>query len=71
MAVPKRRQSSAKSAMRFATWQRKAVGVARTALSLGKALTTRNVKCFFYPPSPVAGVLNDNVKGFGASAPND
>jgi ribosomal protein L32 len=71
MAVPKRRQSSAKSAMRFATWQRKAVDAARTALSLGKSLTTRNAKGFFYPPSPVAGVLNDNVKGFGASAPND
>ena len=65
MAVPKRRQSSAKSAMRKSHWQRKALYAARTALSLGTSLTTRNAKGFFYPPSPVTGVLNENVQGFG------
>ena len=50
MAVPKRRQSSAKSGMRKQHWQRKALEAARNALSLGKSLTTRNAKGFFYPP---------------------
>jgi hypothetical protein len=63
--------SSAKSAMRKSHWQRKAVDAARNALSLGKSLTTRNAKGFFYPPSPVAGVLNDNVKGFGTPTPTE
>lgn len=67
MAVPKRRQSSAKSRMRRQHWQRKALEAARNALSLGKSLTTRNAKGFFYPPAPVAGVLNENVQGFGKS----
>ena len=67
MAVPKRRQSSAKSGMRKQHWQRKALEAARNALSLGKSLTTRNAKGFFYPPAPVAGVLNGNVQGFGKS----
>lgn len=43
MAVPKRRQSSAKSGMRKQHWQRKALEAARNALSLGKSLTTRNL----------------------------
>ena len=67
MAVPKSRQSSAKSGMRKQHWQRKALEAARNALSLGKSLTTRNAKGFFYPPAPVAGVLNENVQGFGKS----
>ena len=67
MAVPKRRQSNAKSGMRKQHWQRKALEAARNALSLGKSLTTRNAKGFFYPPAPVAGVLNENVEGFGKS----
>ena len=67
MAVPKRRQSRAKSAMRKSHWERKALDAARVALSLGKSLTTRNAKGFFYPPAPVAGVLNENVQGFGKS----
>ena len=67
MAVPKRRMSRAKSGMRKSHWQRKALDAARNALSLGKSLTTRNAKGFFYPPSPVAGVLNENVQGFGNS----
>ena len=67
MAVPKRRQSSAKSGMRKQHWQHKALEAARNALSLGKSLTTRNAKGFFYPPAPVAGVLNKNVQGFGKS----
>ena len=67
MAVPMRRQSSAKSGMRKQHWQRKALEAARNALSLGKSLTTRNAKGFFYPPAPVAGVLNENVQGFGKS----
>ena len=67
MAVPKRRMSRAKSAMRKSHWQRKAIDAARNALSLGKSLTTRNAKGFYYPPSPVAGVLNENVQGFGNS----
>lgn len=71
MAVPKRRMSSAKSAMRYAHWQRKALDAARNALSLGKSLTTRKAKGFFYPPSPVAGVLNENIKGFGGATPTD
>ncbi len=62
MAVPKRRQSSAKSAMRKSHWQRKALYAARTALSLGTSLTTRNAKGFFYPPLPTTGVLNENVQ---------
>ena len=44
MAVPKRRMSRAKSAMRKSHWQRKAIDAARNALSLGKSLTTRNAK---------------------------
>ena len=67
MAGPKRRMSRAKSAMRKSHWQRKALDAARNALSLGKSLTTRNSKGFYYPPSPVAGVLNENVQGFGNS----
>ena len=67
MAVPKGRQSSAKSGMRKQHWQRKALEAARNALSLGKSLTTRNAKGFFYPPAPVAGVLNENVQGFRKS----
>ena len=55
MAVPKRRMSRAKSAMRKSHWQRKAIDAAR------------NAKGFYYPPSPVAGVLNENVQGFGNS----
>ena len=71
MAVPKRRQSRAKSAMRKSHWERKALDAARVALSLGKSLTTRNAKGFFYPPSPVAGVLNENVQGFLKAAPSE
>lgn len=67
MAVPKRRMSRAKSAMRHSHWQRKALDAARNALSLGKSLTTRNAKGFFYPPSPIVGVLNENVQGFEKS----
>ena len=43
--------------MRKSHWERKALDAARVALSLGKSLTTRNAKGFFYPPSPVAGVF--------------
>ena len=71
MAVPKRRMSRAKSRMRKAHWQRKALDAARAALSLGKSLTTRNAKGFFYPPAPVAGVLNENVQGFGTAKTTD
>ena len=64
MAVPKRRMSRAKSHMRKTHWQRKALDAARVALSLGKSLTTRKAKGFFYPPSPVAGVLDKTPRGF-------
>lgn len=64
MAVPKRRMSRAKSRMRKTHWQRKAQDAARVAISLGKSLTTRNAKGFYYPPSPVPGALNDQARGF-------
>ena len=71
MAVPKRRMSRAKSAMRKSHWQRKALDAARNALSLGKSLTNLNAKGFFYPPAPFAGLLNENVQGFGKSEENE
>ena len=67
MAVPKRRMSRAKSKMRKMHWQRKALDAARTALSLGKSLTTRKSKGFYYPPSPVADALNATPQGFTLS----
>lgn len=68
MAVPKRRMSRAKSRMRKSHWQRKAQDAARLAVSLGKSLTTRNAKGFYYPPSPVPGALNDKAIGFRLTA---
>ena len=68
MAVPKRRMSRAKSRMRKSHWQRKAQDAARLAVSLGKSLTTRNAKGFYYPPSPVPGALNDKAIGFQLTA---
>ena len=65
MAVPKRRMSRAKSAMRKSHWQRKALDAARNALSLGKSLTTRKSKGFYYPPAPVSENWDDEAKGFG------
>jgi hypothetical protein len=50
--------------MRKSHWQRKAQDAARLAVSLGKSLTTRNAKGFYYPPSPVPGALNEKVLGF-------
>ena len=64
MAVPKD-NVRAKSGMRKSHWQRKAL--MHSTFTLGKSLTTRNAKGFYYPPSPVAGVLNENVQGFGNS----
>ena len=64
MAVPKRRMSRAKSRMRKIHWQRKARAAARVAVSLGRSLTTRQAKGFFYPPAPVAGSVNSNARGF-------
>lgn len=68
MAVPKRRMSRAKSRMRKSHWQRKAQDAARLAISLGKSLTTRNAKGFYYPPSPVPGALNEQARGFQLSS---
>ena len=53
MAVPKRRQSNSQSKMRTMHWRRKALDAARVALSLGKSLTTRKAKGFYYPPAPL------------------
>lgn len=64
MAVPKRRQSHAQSHMRKAQWQRKTVEAARFALSLGKSLTSRKAKGFFYPPSPMSDTWENEGKGF-------
>ncbi len=65
MAVPKRRQSNAQSGMRSATWKRKALDAARNALSLGKSLTTRKSKGFYYPPAPVSDDWEAEAEGFG------
>ena len=65
MAVPKRRQSNAQSGMRSATWKRKALDAARSALSLGKSLTTRKSKGFYYPPAPVSDDCEAEAEGFG------
>ena len=67
MAVPKRRMSRAKSAMRKSHWQRKAIDAARNALSLGKSLTTRNAKGFLLPAFTSCGSIKRNVQGFGNS----
>ena len=68
MPVPKRRQSNAQSGMRSATWKRKALDAARTALSLGKSLTTRKSKGFYYPPAPVSENWDDEAQGFGSKS---
>ena len=68
MAVTKRRQSNAQSGMRSATWKRKALDAARTALSLGKSLTTRKSKGFYYPPAPVSENWDDEAQGFGSKS---
>jgi ribosomal protein L32 len=70
MAVPKRRQSNAQSGMRSATWKRKALDAARTALSLGKSLTTRKSKGFYYPPAPVSEDWDNEAQGFGPKSNN-
>jgi hypothetical protein len=57
--------------MRKSHWQRKAQDAARLAVSLGKSLTTRNAKGFYYPPSPVPGALNDKAFGFQLAAPTE
>ena len=67
MAVPKRRQSNSQSKMRTMHWRRKALDAARVALSLGKSLTTRKAKGFYYPPAP----LDTDEKGWGFVSQND
>jgi hypothetical protein len=54
--------------MRSATWKRKALDAARTALSLGKSLTTRKSKGFYYPPAPVSENWDDEAQGFGSKS---
>lgn len=53
MAVPKRRKSKAQTKMRKSQWKRKAADAALKAISLGKSISTRNAKGFFYEPSPI------------------
>jgi ribosomal protein L32 len=62
MAVPKRRQSNSQSKMRTMHWRRKALDAARVALSLGKSLTTRKAKGFYYPPAPLD--TDEGAQGF-------
>ncbi len=62
MAVPKRRQSNSQSKMRTMHWRRKALDAARVALSLGKSLTTRKAKGFYYPPAPLD--TDEEAQGF-------
>ena len=50
--------------MRKFHWQRKARAAAQVAVSLGKSLTTRQAKGFFYPPGQVVGSLHQNARGF-------
>ena len=62
MAVPKRRQSNSQSKMRTMHWRRKALDAARVALSLGKSLTTRKAKGFYYPPATLD--TDEEAQGF-------
>ena len=62
MAVPKRRQSNSQSKMRTMHWRRKALDAARVALSLGKSLTTRKAKGFYYKPCLIPNEIDGLFK---------
>nr|AGW98680.1 ribosomal protein L32 [Ipomoea pes-tigridis] len=47
MAVPKKRISKSKKRIRKNTWKRKSFWTALKAFSLGKSLSTGNLKSFF------------------------
>ena len=65
MAVPKQRQSNSQSKMRTIHWRRKALDASRIALSLGKSLTTRKAKGFYYPPAPLD--TDEKRQGFAST----
>nr|YP_010048210.1 ribosomal protein L32 [Pilea pumila]QPK42818.1 ribosomal protein L32 [Pilea pumila] len=48
MAVPKKRISSSKKRIRKNLWKKKGYLTAMKAFSLGKSLSKRNSKSFFY-----------------------
>ena len=48
MEVPKKRTSISKKRIRKNIWKKKGSWVALKAFSLGKSLSTRNSKSFFY-----------------------
>nr|USG98000.1 ribosomal protein L32 [Pilea alpina] len=48
MAVPKKRISSPKKRIRKNLWKREGYLTAMKAFSLGKSLSTKNSKSFFY-----------------------
>nr|YP_010481178.1 ribosomal protein L32 [Maclura cochinchinensis]UVN17036.1 ribosomal protein L32 [Maclura cochinchinensis] len=48
MAVPKKRTSISKKRIRKNIWKKKGYWEALKAFSLGKSLSTRNSKSFFY-----------------------
>nr|YP_010423185.1 ribosomal protein L32 [Laportea oligoloba]USG96659.1 ribosomal protein L32 [Laportea oligoloba] len=48
MAVPKKRISISKKRIRKNLWKKKGYSAALKAFSLGKSLSTRNSKSFFY-----------------------
>nr|YP_009912581.1 ribosomal protein L32 [Ficus beipeiensis]YP_009939192.1 ribosomal protein L32 [Ficus tikoua]QLJ53864.1 ribosomal protein L32 [Ficus beipeiensis]QNV47498.1 ribosomal protein L32 [Ficus tikoua]UVW82333.1 ribosomal protein L32 [Ficus beipeiensis]UVW82417.1 ribosomal protein L32 [Ficus beipeiensis] len=48
MAVPKKRTSISKKRIRKNIWKKKGYWAALKAFSLGKSLSTKNSKSFFY-----------------------
>nr|YP_009529660.1 ribosomal protein L32 [Chaetachme aristata]AXX76940.1 ribosomal protein L32 [Chaetachme aristata]QWK47307.1 ribosomal protein L32 [Chaetachme aristata]QWK47392.1 ribosomal protein L32 [Chaetachme aristata] len=51
MAVPKKRTSISKKRIRKNIWKKKGCWAALKAFSLGKSLSTRSSKSFFYTPN--------------------